>query len=1301
MSTRARWLMHTISFVVLAVAGWPVVAGAQEPPGWCCHNGELTPLGQVQCRNIGGMYFDNEAEAERHCRPDEPHSGGERGWCCVHGEVFPASPPECEERGGGAFGSREEAERHCRPDQPRPGDEPGWCCLHGEVFPAPPHECEERGGGAFGSREEAERHCRPDEPRPGDEPGWCCLHGEVFPAPPHECEERGGGAFGNREEAERRCRQDEPHPGDGPAPGEGEPAWCCHHGEVFPAPPQECEERGGRTFPSPEEAERHCRADEPHPGDGPAPGEGEPAWCCHHGEVFPAPPQECEERGGRPFPNPEEAERHCRADEPRPGDAPPAGEGEAAWCCQRGEVFPAPPPECEERGGRPFPNPEEAERHCRADEPHPGDAPPAGEGEAAWCCQRGEVFPAPPPECEERGGRPFPNPEEAERHCRPEVPHPDDESAWCCRDGEVSEMAVGECHAAGGRVFATQSAAERACAQQPPDTAEGWCCTDDGVIPTSDAVCGILSGRFATSQREAARRCTPAPAGWCCAEGEVTRLGQEECHRRGGELSDSRDAAAASCAETWASYELPFPVEKLPLLVDTTKIRIDDVSPGATSTAQTSSTQWGRMLALDGSGKEKISGPVTSWTTPNGAETVEHLAAKSTDDELMVFYWQPGHDWKGVNVSDKTGRKIAGPPVSWTSKNGPKIVEHLAAQGPNGDLLVFYWQSGQDWKVVDVTAKTGRKVQGAITAWTTPVEHLAASSPNGDLLVFLWQPHTDWVVVDVSKETGQKIAGPPTSWTSKNGPKIVEHVAAQSPENDLLVFYWQPEQSWRVVNVTAKTGHKVQGAVTAWMTPVEHLAARSLSNDLLVFLWQPHTDWVAVDVGKDTGQKIAGPPTSWTVNNGKHLVEHVAARAPNDDLMVFFWEPGSTWKVVNVSAVTGPRVAAQATSWTVPDGATMVEHVAAQARNGDLIVFYWSPDHDWQPINVTTKAAGRVIYAAAPKAGVWKSDDYGNTWRQLTRPQPASGAQTTGGLGAPTVLDVAVSPVDPEVVLAAVRDDQRKDQAAAGVYYSSDGGETWKLVYQAKDNAGNGLEASQVRFAPDDPKLVYAAVGAGIAVSKNGGATWDPVSIKNLGNKRIWHIAIGPTEASGQRRLYGCGDGTVWHSPNGGTDWYSDSGPSLPSDFSAVCEGVALGKGTAAQIMDVEPGHPERLFLAHKNGANGPRYFAQIKINGKMTFIDETDGIACNTNATLSPAHQKAAGKSQQFMSCGEGSVWLGDFSTFATSSGGTPPKATWSKMPGPPVYWVPARRAAEPTSRCTARPPATSCSSPTAVTCT
>ncbi len=140
--------------------------------------------------------------------------------------------------------------------------------------------------------------------RESSENGWCCHDGRVFPATEEECREKGGHFFPNREEAEKHCRGEQPHPEQG---------WCCHKGRVFPATEEECREKGGHFFPNREEAERDCRGDQPHPEQG---------WCCLNGEVFPAPGDECAERGGRFFTTKKEAESYCTGGpgQPKIGD---------------------------------------------------------------------------------------------------------------------------------------------------------------------------------------------------------------------------------------------------------------------------------------------------------------------------------------------------------------------------------------------------------------------------------------------------------------------------------------------------------------------------------------------------------------------------------------------------------------------------------------------------------------------------------------------------------------------------------------------------------------------------------------------------------------------------------------------------------------------------------------------------------------------------------------------------------------------------------------------------------------------
>ena len=150
-------------------------------------------------------------------------------------------------------------------------------------------------------------------------------------------------------------------------------------------------------------------------------------------------------------------------------------------------------------------------------------------------------------------------------------------------------------------------------------------------------------------------------------------------------------------------------------------------------------------------------------------------------------------NWQLADVTQKTGQKIAGPLTSWQTQDGPNVAEHVAAASPGGDLLVFYFEPRFDWQFVNVTQKTGQKIAGPLTSWQTQdgpnvAEHVAAASPGGDLLVFYFEPRFDWQFVNVTQKTGQKIAGPLTSWQTQDGPNVAEHVAAMSPGGDPLVW---------------------------------------------------------------------------------------------------------------------------------------------------------------------------------------------------------------------------------------------------------------------------------------------------------------------------------------------------------------------------------------------------------------------------------------------------------------------------------------------------------------------------------
>jgi len=306
-------------------------------------------------------------------------------------------------------------------------------------------------------------------------------------------------------------------------------------------------------------------------------------------------------------------------------------------------------------------------------------------------------------------------------------------------------------------------------------------------------------------------------------------------------------------------------------------------------------------------------------------------------------------------------------------------------------------------------------------------------------------------------------------------------------------------------------------------------------------------------------------------------------------------------------------------------------------------------------ISLAIAADGLRIYAGT-YAGVWRSDDAGRNFFQMSRPQPGTrDADVPGALQAPHIFDVAVSPADPDIVLAvAVR--SQFGVPANGVWRSADGGQSWTLVQPA-------FRVGQIAFAPDDPSLVIAPIGntsliSSIAISHDAGVNWAVTPLNPA-----WHVAMGPLEGTGVRRVYAAGNNTIWYSTDGGDHWRVDAGAALvvasraatsafivasSGDPNAAIPAFAGRTGDVGaagpQALAIEPGNPLRIYLAAQGGTYGISYFARDKDNNPIP-----DG----TQANVTPIRL-----------AGEGSLWTADFSGFEASSA-----AQWESVPGPPLY--------------------------------
>ena len=131
-----------------------------------------------------------------------------------------------------------------------------------------------------------------------------------------------------------------------------------------------------------------------------------------------------------------------------------------------------------------------------------------------------------------------------------------------------------------------------------------------------------------------------------------------------------------------------------------------------------------------------------------------------------------------------------------------------------------------------------------------------------------------------------------------------------------------------------------------------------------------------------------------------------------------------------------------------------------------------------------------TYYMGSTGGGVWKTEDAGITWRNIS-----DGFFKTGSVGA-----IAVAESDPNVIYVGMGEHAPRGvmtSAGDGIYKSTDAGKTWKHLGLEKT-----LHIAAIRIHPQNPDVVYvAAQGAihgpsadrGIYKTTDGGTTWQRI----------------------------------------------------------------------------------------------------------------------------------------------------------------------------------------------------------------
>jgi photosystem II stability/assembly factor-like uncharacterized protein len=233
-----------------------------------------------------------------------------------------------------------------------------------------------------------------------------------------------------------------------------------------------------------------------------------------------------------------------------------------------------------------------------------------------------------------------------------------------------------------------------------------------------------------------------------------------------------------------------------------------------------------------------------------------------------------------------------------------------------------------------------------------------------------------------------------------------------------------------------------------------------------------------------------------------------------------------------------------------------------------------------------------VFYFGACAGGVWKTDDGGTYWRNIS-----DGYFKTSSVGA-----IAIAASDPNVIYvgmgeACIRLDVSYGD---GVYKSTDGGKTWMHV-GLKDTR----HISRIRIHPHNPDIVYvAALGhafgpnkqRGVFRSTNGGKTWDHVLFKSEGagaadlsldpnNPRLLYTAIWQVRRDFWSLTSGGPDSGLYKSTDGGDTWTEIThNPGLPQGLKGRM-GVAVSAAQTDRVWATIEAEDCGLFRSDNGGA--------------------------------------------------------------------------------------------------------------------
>ena len=237
----------------------------------------------------------------------------------------------------------------------------------------------------------------------------------------------------------------------------------------------------------------------------------------------------------------------------------------------------------------------------------------------------------------------------------------------------------------------------------------------------------------------------------------------------------------------------------------------------------------------------------------------------------------------------------------------------------------------------------------------------------------------------------------------------------------------------------------------------------------------------------------------------------------------------------------------------------------------------------------------QVFYFGAAAGGIWKTEDGGTYWENVS----------DGFLASAAVGALTVAPSDTNVIYAGMGESTIRIDVSFGdgVYKSTDAGKTWKNIGLRKTR-----HISEIRVHPNNPDLVYvaafgdafgsnkeASLTRGIFRSKDGGKNWEQILFrsKKAGaidlsidpkNPRILYASFWEAYRNFWSMNSGGPDSSLYRSKDGGDTWTEiTDNPGLPKGTKGKI-GISISPAKSGRIWAIIEAEEAGLYRSDNGG---------------------------------------------------------------------------------------------------------------------